>query len=141
MCNLKYIILGGKKMSGILDRFSLQGKVAIVTGATRGLGQGIAVGLASAGADIVGVGTSDLSDTEQKVKALGRRFIGIRANLISQEPIAEIIEKTVSAFGKIDILVNNAGIIRRGDSIEFSEENWDDVMNINLGSSPRTVLD
>ncbi len=119
-------------MNNILNKFSLAGKVAIVTGATRGLGQGIAVGLASAGADIVGVGTTDLSETEDKVKELGRRFIGIKANLISQESIAEILQETLKAFGKVDILVNNAGIIRREDTIDFSEKNWDDVININL---------
>lgn len=119
-------------MNQILDKFSLAGKVAIVTGATRGLGQGIAVGLASAGADIVGVGTSNLNETKQKVEALGRRFVEIKANLISQETIPQIIEETIKQFGKIDILVNNAGIIRREDAIDFTEENWDDVMNINL---------
>lgn len=119
-------------MNQILDKFSLAGKVAIVTGATRGLGQGIAVGLASAGADIVGVGTSNLNETKQKVEALGRRFVEIKANLISQETIPQIIEETIKQFGKIDILVNNAGIIRREDAIDFTEKNWDDVMNINL---------
>ena len=119
-------------MNDILEKFSLRGKVAIVTGATRGLGKGIAIGLASAGADIVGVGTSDFKETEDKVKALGRKFMGIKADLISQEPIAGIIEKTLNTFGKIDILVNNAGIIRREDAIDFSEKDWDDVMNINL---------
>ena len=119
-------------MSHILDKFSLVGKVAIVTGATRGLGQGIAVGLASAGADIVGVGTSNLGETEEKVKALGRKFIGINANLMSQESIPYIIEETIKNFGKVDILVNNAGIIRREDALDFSEKDWDDVLNINL---------
>lgn len=119
-------------MSHILEKFSLSGKVAIVTGATRGLGQGIALGLASAGADIVGVGSSDLSETENLVKEKGRRFLGIQANLISQEPINRIIEETIKTFGKVDILVNNAGIIRREDAIDFSEEDWDDVININL---------
>ncbi|WP_054739380.1 2-dehydro-3-deoxy-D-gluconate 5-dehydrogenase KduD [Cellulosilyticum ruminicola] len=119
-------------MNHILDKFSLAGKVAIVTGATRGLGQGIAVGLAGAGADIVGVGTSNLDETKQKVEALGRRFVEIKANLISQEVIPQIVEETIKQFGKVDILVNNAGIIRREDAIDFTEENWDDVMNINL---------
>lgn len=119
-------------MSHILDKFSLAGKVAIVTGATRGLGQGIAIGLASAGADIVGVGTSDLGETKQRVEALGRKFIGIKANLISQEAIPHIVEETIKNFGKVDILVNNAGIIRREDTIDFNEQDWDDVLNINL---------
>lgn len=119
-------------MKNILEQFSLKGKVAIVTGASRGLGQGIAIGLASAGADIVGVGSGDMPETERLVTELGRRFHSIKANLISQESIPYIVEETVKRFGKVDILVNNAGIIRREDTIEFSEENWDDVMNINL---------
>ncbi len=119
-------------MSNILDKFSLAGKVAIVTGATRGLGQGIAVGLASAGADIVGVGTSSFTETEEKVKALGRKFVAINADLISQEAILHIVEETIKNFGKVDILVNNAGIIRREDALDFNEQDWDDVLNINL---------
>lgn len=116
----------------ILDNFTLQGKTAIVTGAGSGLGQGITLGLAEAGADIVGVYGSNISDTEEKVKALGRRFLGIQANLMSIEPIASIIEKTVETFGKVDILVNNAGIIKREDALDFTEKDWDDVMGINL---------
>lgn len=122
----------GNGMKSILEKFSLEGKVAIVTGASRGLGQGIAVGLASAGADIVGVGSGDMPETEKLITELGRKFHGIKANLISQEPISRIVEETIKVFGKVDILVNNAGIIRREDAIEFSEENWDDVLNINL---------
>lgn len=116
----------------ILKQFSLENKVAIVTGASRGLGQGIAVGLASAGADIVGIGSGDMPETEKLVKATGRKFHAIKANLISQEAIPQIIEETIKVFGKVDILVNNAGIIRRQDALEFTEENWDDVININL---------
>ncbi len=119
-------------MKNILEQFSLKGKVAIVTGASRGLGQGIAIGLASAGADIVGVGSGDMPETEKLITELGRRFHSIKANLISQESIPFIVEETIKVFGKVDILVNNAGIIRREDTIDFSEENWDDVMNINL---------
>lgn len=116
----------------ILDNFNLNGKVAIVTGAGSGLGQGIALALAEAGADIVGVYGSKISDTEEKVKALGRKFLGIQANLMSIEPVENIVKKTVETFGKIDILVNNAGIIKRADALDFTEEDWDDVMNINL---------
>lgn len=119
-------------MSNILDKFSLAGKVAIVTGASRGLGQGIAVGLAEAGADIVGVGTGTMPETKQLVEATGRRFYEIQANLISQEPIEKILNETLAEFGKVDILINNAGIIRRTDAIDFSENDWDDVININL---------
>lgn len=119
-------------MENILQRFSLEGKVAIVTGASRGLGQGIAVGLASAGADIVGVGSGDMPETEKLVKGYGRKFHGIKANLISQEPIERIVKETIDVFGKVDILINNAGIIRREDALDFSEQDWDDVININL---------
>ncbi len=116
----------------ILNSFNLNGKVAIVTGAGSGLGQGIALALAEAGADIVGVYGSKISDTEEKVKALGRKFLGIQANLMSIEPVENIIKKTVETFGKVDILVNNAGIIKRADTLDFTEKDWDDVMDINL---------
>ncbi len=118
----------------ILENFKLTGKVAIVTGAVRGLGQGISVALAEAGADIVGVGLGDMEETKAMVEAAGRKFLFVNADLISLEPIENIIQKTMEAFGRIDILVNNAGIIRREDSVNFSEQDWDDVMNINLKS-------
>lgn len=112
--------------------FSLQNKVAIVTGANTGLGQGMAVGLAKAGADIALVGISEPTETIAQIKALGRKCTSIKANLLSIEPIESIIEQVISHFGGFDILVNNAGIIRREDSLDFSENNWDDVMNINI---------
>lgn len=116
----------------ILEQFSLAGKVAIVTGATVGLGRGMALGLAEAGADIVAVGISSMDEVQEAVQATGRRCITIQANLMSMDPIQGIIDQAVAEFGHIDILVNNAGIIRREDSVEFSEANWDDVININL---------
>lgn len=118
----------------ILDKFSLESKVAVVTGASRGLGQGIAIALAEAGADIAGVGTGDLAATREKVEALGRRFLEIKADLVSIEPVNRIVENTLKEFGKINILVNNAGIIRRQDIVDFTEKDWDDVLNINLKS-------
>ena len=114
--------------------FSLKGKTAIVTGCNTGLGQGICLGLAEAGANIVGVARSDDSETASKVKALGAGYLSVKADLQSTEPIAGIIEQSVEKFGSIDILVNNAGIIRREDSINFTEKDWDDVMNVNLKS-------
>ncbi|UZQ86429.1 2-dehydro-3-deoxy-D-gluconate 5-dehydrogenase KduD [Thermoclostridium stercorarium] len=120
----------------ILDQFKLDGKVAIVTGASRGLGQGMAVALAEAGADIVGVSSGDMSETRKKVEETGRKFLEIQADLRSIEPIDEIIKKTVDTFGKLNILVNNAGIIRRTDAVDYSVQDWDDVININL----RTVF-
>ncbi len=115
-----------------LDRFSLKGKVAVVTGANTGLGQGVAIAMAEAGADIVGVGRSDMSETEAAVKAQGVRFLPVLADLLSIEPIDRILKEALDAFGKIDILVNNAGIIRREDAIDYSVEDWDDILNTNL---------
>ncbi len=118
----------------ILDSFDLSGKVAIVTGSSTGLGQGMALGLAEAGADIVGVDYVPSPETETEVSALGRKYLPVIANLSSLEPINGIIEKALEAFGHIDILVNNAGIIRREDAIDFTEKDWDDVMNLNIKS-------
>lgn len=119
----------------ILDKFKLTDQVAIVTGVATGLGKAMAIGLAEAGADIVGVYNFHTpEDAQQKIEATGRKFLGIQANLITIEPIKGIVAKTVETFGKINILVNNAGIIRRAPSLEFTEKDWDDVMNINLKS-------
>jgi len=116
----------------ILDAFKLTGKVAIVTGARTGLGQGMALGLAEAGADIVGVDLNDLEETRKGVEERSRKFLGIEADLSNISVIEGILEQTVREFGKVDILINNAGIIRRVDSLEFSEKDWDEVMSINL---------
>ena len=116
----------------ILDQFKLNGKVAIVTGSSTGLGEGMAYGLAEAGADIVGVYNNDLPENQEKIEALGRRFLGIQADLSNISLVADIVGKTVEAFGRLDILVNNAGIIIRNKSVDFTEEQWDDVVNINL---------
>ncbi|WP_019614003.1 2-dehydro-3-deoxy-D-gluconate 5-dehydrogenase KduD [Psychromonas ossibalaenae] len=118
----------------ILNSFNLQDKVAIVTGCDTGLGQGMALGLAQAGCDIVGVNIVEPSETIEKIEATGRKFIDIRANLMKLDDIPMIVERAVSELGKIDVLVNNAGIIRRNDAIDFSEQDWDDVMNINSKS-------
>ena len=115
--------------------FSLEGKIALVTGANTGLGQGIALALAEAGADIAAAGIVPAEETGAKIKAAGRTFIDINANLISVEPIPRIVAETKKAYGRIDILVNNAGLIRRADSVEFSEKDWDDVMNVNIKSA------
>src|SRR5579872_3005788 len=103
----------------ILDRFSLKGQVAIVTGASTGLGQGMSFALADAGAAVVGVDYVDMSETETRIESIGGRFLGIVADLMSIEPITGIIDKTIGEFSKLNILVNNAGIIRRVDILDF----------------------
>ncbi|EKO3605391.1 2-dehydro-3-deoxy-D-gluconate 5-dehydrogenase KduD [Vibrio metschnikovii] len=118
----------------ILDSFNLEGKVAIVTGCDTGLGQGMALSLAKAGCDIVGVNIVEPTETIEKMAETGRKFIDIRANLMLLDDIPSIVDRAVTELGHIDILVNNAGIIRRNDAIEFSEKDWDDVMNINIKS-------
>ncbi|MET3598338.1 2-dehydro-3-deoxy-D-gluconate 5-dehydrogenase KduD [Martelella mangrovi] len=118
----------------ITDDFHLSGKTAIVTGCDTGLGQGMAVALAEAGANIVGVNIVEPAETIAKIEALGRRFVSIEADLMKQDEIPQIVETAVREFGGIDILVNNAGIIRREDAVDFSEQDWDDVMNINIKS-------
>ncbi|MDO5521999.1 MAG: 2-dehydro-3-deoxy-D-gluconate 5-dehydrogenase KduD [bacterium] len=115
----------------ILDSFKLDGKVAIVTGANTGLGQGMCVALAEAGAKVVGVARRDCNETEEKVKAVGGEFLYIQADLSSMEPVERIINETVARFNRVDILVNNAGIIKREDALEYSEQEWDDVVFIN----------
>jgi 2-deoxy-D-gluconate 3-dehydrogenase len=118
------------------DNFMLAGRVAIVTGCNTGLGQGMALALAQAGADIVGVNVSAPDDTrEQRIVALGRRFLDLRANLSDIGCIAEgLIKQALTLTGRIHILVNNAGIIRREDAINFTEKDWDDVLDLNLKS-------
>jgi 2-deoxy-D-gluconate 3-dehydrogenase len=112
--------------------FSLAGKVALVTGANTGLGQGIALALAEAGADIAAAGIAPPTETEAKVTALGRRFVAIKADLSSLEPIDRIVREALDGLGGLDVLVNNAGLIRRADAVDFSEKDWDDVINVNL---------
>lgn len=117
--------------NGILDAFKLNGKSAIVTGAARGLGQGIAIGLAEAGADVACVDILSTADTKAVIEKAGTKAIEIEADLSESESVNKIINRTNESFGKIDILFNNAGIIRRAPITEFSEKDWDDVININ----------
>jgi 2-deoxy-D-gluconate 3-dehydrogenase len=116
----------------ILDAFNLSGKVAIVTGCDTGLGQGMSLGLAEAGCDIIGINRKYPHETEQKVTALGRRFTAIQADLSQQGSYDALVQEVVSRMGRVDILVNNAGTIRRADALDFSEQDWDDVINLNL---------
>lgn len=114
--------------------FTLNGKVALVTGASRGLGQGMAVGLAEAGADVIGAGISDMTGTRKQVEALGRKFFEIKADLSQPAAAKQLVSDAVSAAGQIDILVNNAGIIRRFEAENFSDDDWNAVINVNLNS-------
>ena len=117
------------------DPFSLDGRVALVPGASRGLGQAIALALARAGADIAAVGTAGCEDTAAQVRALGRRALSLPADLATLAPIAGLVEDTVAGLGSLDILVNNAGTIRRADSVDFTEADWDAVIDVNLKSA------
>ena len=112
--------------------FDLGGKVAIVTGANTGIGQAIALSLAAAGADIAAVGRTPAEETVEKVRALGRKAQIVSADLSSIEPVQRVVDETIAKLGGLDILINNAGIIRRADSVDFTEEDWDAVMDTNL---------
>lgn len=119
----------------ILDQFRLDGRVALVTGASRGLGQGMAVGLAEAGADIAGLDrTPHCDETCAQVEALGRRYLNLSIDLLNITPadLARVVQQVVEGLGRLDILVNNAGIIRRSPALDYSEADWDDVIAINL---------
>ena len=119
---------------GILDLFQLDGKVALVTGAGRGLGQAMAVGLAEAGAGVAGLDIIPLEETQAQVEALGRCFQPVQCDLreATAARLNEVVGQVASEMGGLDILVNNAGIIRRAPALEFSEQYWDDVIQINL---------
>ena len=118
----------------ILDSFRLDGKVALVTGAGRGLGQAMAVGLAEAGADIAGLDIISCEETQAQVEALERRFLSVECDLreATVAQLNEVVKQVVREMGRLDILVNNAGIIRREPALEFNEQYWDDVLQINL---------
>lgn len=115
----------------ILDAFRLDGKTAVVTGSSTGLGQAICLALAEAGARVVGVSSGPSAETKSLIEAKGGAFLEIRADLKSIAPVADIVARSLAAFGRLDILVNNAGIIRREDSVDFSERDWDEVMDLN----------
>jgi 2-deoxy-D-gluconate 3-dehydrogenase len=118
-------------MGMILDKFSLNGRVAVVTGANTGLGQGMAVALAQAGAKVVGVARRSCDETAGMVRESGGEFAEVLADLSSTENVDRILSEALAAFGRVDILVNNAGFIKRIDAIEYDEESWDQVININ----------
>lgn len=112
--------------------FDLTGKTALVTGANTGIGQGLAIALAHAGADIVACGRTEPSETKQLVEQSGRQFAFVRADLGSSAVAEQVVAEAEEAVGPLDILVNNAGTIRRNDALTFTEEDWDQVMDLNL---------
>ena len=114
--------------------FRLDGRCALVTGAARGLGQAMAIALAEAGADVAGVDIVDLDETRSRVESAGRRFTAINEDLRGPAAVRRVVDDAAAALGRLDILINNAGIIRRADSIDFSEADWDDVIDLNLKS-------
>ncbi|WP_425228526.1 2-dehydro-3-deoxy-D-gluconate 5-dehydrogenase KduD [Sphingomonas sp.] len=114
--------------------FDLTGRVAAVTGANTGIGQAIALALAAAGADVACVGRTPADETAAGVRALGRKATIVPADLTTIEPVGRVVDETLAALGGLDILVNNAGIIRRADAVDFSEADWDAVIDTNLKS-------
>ncbi len=119
-------------MPNILDKFRLDGKVAIVTGASRGLGQAMAEALAEAGADIFAADIGDCAETRERIQKLGRDCVVAQIDVAAAGAAQMLVDEAVAALGRLDILVNNAGIIRRAPILEFSEVDWDDVMNVNI---------
>ena len=119
-----------------LQSFDLTGRVALVTGSARGIGQSIAIGLAEAGANVVLLDQADLAETASLIEQSGGRCLAEKRNLAPMNPAIaqEIISLAVDHFGSMDILVNNAGIIRRSPAIEFSSEDWEEVLDINLNT-------
>jgi len=118
----------------ILDSFRLDGRVALVTGANRGLGQAATIALAEAGADVAGLSRQSLDETGNAVRALGRRFLPISCDLLraSVGDLQAVVARVVGEMGHLDILVNNAGIIRRTPAVDYAEEDWDAVLQVDL---------
>ncbi len=118
----------------ILDKFKLDGKVAIVTGSRRGLGQGMAIGLAEAGADIVSFDRSEPVETRSRVEATGRKLLWMQVDMLTATPqdFTKLIDEMVAEWGKVDILVNNAGICPREELLDYPVAYWQDTIQVNL---------
>ncbi|MEX2117004.1 MAG: 2-dehydro-3-deoxy-D-gluconate 5-dehydrogenase KduD [Bacteroidota bacterium] len=117
-----------------MNLFDLKGKTAVVTGASTGLGRAMTLALAASGADILLVDHSKKEETAREVRTLGRKAVAMEADLARMDSAEKIVGKAIVEFGKVDILVNNAGIIRRAPALEFSEQDWDDVLAVNAKS-------
>jgi len=120
------------RLKYVADRVTLRGARVLDIGCGGGL---LSEALAQAGADVAVAGIAPPTDTIAKITALGRRCLAVEANLISIEPVERVIRETIEGLGGLDILVNNAGLIRRADAVDFSEQDWDDVMNVNIKSA------
>ena len=129
--------LSGSCQTAIMLAEDYDGKVAVVTGANTGLGQGMAVALAQAGAKVLGVARRSCEDTKNKIEADGGAFAEVIADLSDMASIDVVMKAAIDTYGRVDILVNNAGIIKRQDAIEFTEENWDSVCLLYTSPSPR----
>jgi 2-dehydro-3-deoxy-D-gluconate 5-dehydrogenase len=121
----------------VLDDFRLDGRVALVTGAARGLGQGIALGLAEAGANVAVLDISPLDETREAISTQGRRCHTLNFDLrgTNAAQAGKVVGECVEALGGLDVLVNNAGLIRRSPAFEFGEEDWEEVIRVNLSSA------
>tara|TARA_R110000868_G_scaffold101630_2_gene279682 strand:+ start:884 stop:1642 length:759 start_codon:yes stop_codon:yes gene_type:complete len=115
--------------------FSLTGKVALVTGGNTGLGQAVAIALAQAGADIVVAGRSSAEETGADVIEAGQRFFEVKADFSDPSTAGDVVAQAAHIAGSVDILVNNAGIIKRNDALDFTEDDWDSVMDVNIKSA------
>jgi 2-dehydro-3-deoxy-D-gluconate 5-dehydrogenase len=121
-----------KRVFALGTQFDLSGKIALVTGARTGLGRGMALALAAAGADIAALGSTAMPETAELVHQAGRRFHALQVDLAKRFDPAAIVDEVVSRLGPVDILVNNAGIIRRADLLDYCEADWDSVIDVNL---------
>ena len=122
-----------------MSLFSVKNKVALVTGASRGLGQAIAIGLAKAGATVI-CSSSRKGGTDKTLEAIkkaGGKGIGIAANLSKRKSVVKLYEKAIAKAGRIDVLVNNGGTIARFPAVDFPENEWDRVMEVNLSAAFR----
>ena len=116
----------------INDLFSLKEKIAIVTGASRGLGKAIAIGLAKAGANVVVTDILNTSETVSEIKKLNRKSLGLKIDVSNKSDVEAMVKDVLEKFGNIDILVNNAGILRTGNAEVLDKKDWDKVIEVNL---------